>query len=172
MTLKQARQISYIKDFLKQYPIGKTVIKWAIILSLAGLVWFANRQAQRYLGEQARIETGLSSTLLAQAFVLAQRDHKLVLAEMSAVWCPTCRKLDQTIFSNEKVKAKIKADYIFSRIDYDSAQAKTFMENYQVRGFPTVLVLNAHGEQLARLPLTFNSQEFIAMLAKVSGTVH
>jgi len=152
------------------HSIARTLLKWILILLVAAVVYVANKQLQSYWGEQARQKTGLANIQLVTAIKLAQQEHKLVLAEMSAVWCPTCRKLDQKIFSNTAVKQQIMQNYIFARIDYDSVQAKNFMEKYQVRGFPTVIVLNSFAEQVAQIPLTFNSAEYAAMLKKVSNT--
>ncbi|MBL4910284.1 MAG: thioredoxin family protein [Alteromonadaceae bacterium] len=160
-----------IKTWSSKNPITRVGIKWVIILLVGALLYFANKQLQSYWGEQARQETGLVSVELSKAIKLAQQEHKLVLAEMSAVWCPTCRKLEQKIFSNAVVKKQIMQHYIFTRIDYDSIQAQQFMSQYKVKGFPTVLVLNGAAEQVANIPLTFNSTEYSAMLKKVSLVV-
>ncbi|PCI59746.1 MAG: hypothetical protein COB35_10685 [Gammaproteobacteria bacterium] len=159
------------KQFLSNRPMIRVLIKWTLIITVGFIVYFANKHVQSNWGAQARIDTGLVSVQLATAIKLAAQDHKLVLAEMSAVWCSTCRRLDQEIFSNTSVKQTIVEDYIFARIDYDSIQAKQFMVTYKVRGFPTVVVLNSAAELVARIPLTFNSDEYTAMLKKVSDNI-
>jgi len=159
------------KQFLSNRPMIRVLIKWTLIITVGFIVYFANKHVQSNWGAQARIDTGLVSVQLATAIKLAAQDHKLVLAEMSAVWCPTCRKLEQKIFSNAVVKKQIMQHYIFTRIDYDSIQAQQFMSQYKVKGFPTVLVLNGAAEQVANIPLTFNSTEYSAMLKKVSLVV-
>ena len=83
---------------------------------------------------------------------------------MSAIWCPTCRRLDKEVFSDDRVKNVISDQYVFARIEYESEQGKAFMERYDVRGFPTLLVLNADGDKMGRLRLTFEPSEFVKMI--------
>lgn len=141
--------------------------KWMLLILIVGAGVMLNRQVQSYLGIQAFEQTGLPDLPLAEAISAASENDKLVLVNMSAIWCPTCRKLDQKVFSSEQVKQAIAGNYEFSRIEFDSSQGRSFMGTYKVRGFPTLLVLNGQGERLALLPLTFEPAEFAANLETV-----
>jgi thioredoxin-related protein len=55
---------------------------------------------------------------------------------------------------------------VFARIEYESEEGEAFMEKYQVRGFPTVLILDAEGNKLMQLPLTFSPTAFVDMIAR------
>lgn len=137
---------------------------WAGIILLLGVAYFANVEVQSYLGRKALNATGMQVYPLGQALSKAAVEKKLVLANMSAIWCPSCRKLDQSVFSDSAVHDAINRDYVFTRIEYESPEGKAFMEEYQVRGFPTLLVLDHTGKKLRQLPLTFNPRGFIALL--------
>lgn len=141
-----------------------TLRRWSIYAVIIAGIYFANVEVQTYLGKKALHATGLEVVELDRALALADREDKLVLADMSAIWCPTCRRLDRTVFSNSRVQDAIAASYVFSRIEYESAEGEAFMEKYNVFGYPTLLVLNPDGSLARRLPLTFDSDAFIAAL--------
>lgn len=119
---------------------------------------------QRHLGEKAFAATGLEANSLSAAMATAKAENKLVLADLSAVWCPSCRTLDREVLSNETVKAAIDAKYVFTRIEYDSQDGQSFMETYNVRGFPTLLVIDANGKMLRKLATSANPQAFADQL--------
>jgi thiol:disulfide interchange protein len=86
---------------------------------------------------------------------------------MSAIWCASCRKLDKQVFSDEQVKIQLNQDFVYARIEYESPEGKIFMQNHQVSGFPTLVILNAAGEKLLQLPINYEPLPFLATLEKV-----
>ena len=141
--------------------IVKKFLTFIIVLLAA---WYLFFEVQSYLGRQAQEATGLKSTELTAALVRAKKENKFILAEMSAIWCSTCRKLDQKIFSDEKVKQVIDKNYIFTRMEYETKQGKAFMKKYAIRGFPTLLILDDKANKVLQLPLTFDAALFIDYL--------
>lgn len=141
--------------------------KWLGLLLLGITIYFGNKMLQTHFGEQALEQIEFEVLDIKVALAKAAAHDKLVLADMSAIWCPTCRKLDKTIFSDTQVKQVIEDDFVFTRVEYESEQGKQFMQRYGVAGFPVLLVLNGEGEKLTRLPLTFDSIEFINNLDQV-----
>ncbi|WP_293749229.1 thioredoxin family protein [uncultured Paraglaciecola sp.] len=151
----------------KPLSLSKILSVVVLIILLSVLGYYGNKTVQSYLGQQAIDKTGLEIRSLEQALALAKGSNKLVLADMSAIWCPSCRKLDQQVFSDQQVKTRINQHFVYARIEYDSAAGQTFMQHYQVTGFPTLLVLNADGEKLVQLPVSYQPLPFMATLAKV-----
>jgi thiol:disulfide interchange protein len=94
------------------------------------------------------------------------------LADMSAIWCPSCRKLDKQVFSDEEVKTQLNQGFVYARIEFDSPEGTHFMQNYQVTGFPTLLVLNANGEKLVQLPIKYEPLAFLKTLEKVLKAIY
>jgi len=140
---------------------------FGIIILIIVLGYYGNRAVQSYLGQQAIDHTGLELLTLEQALNVAKSSNKLVLADMSAIWCPACRKLDKQVFSDENVKTQLNQNFVYARIEYESPEGESFMQNYQVTGFPTLLVLNADGEKLVQLPINYEPLPFLATLEKV-----
>jgi thioredoxin-related protein len=145
----------------------KNLIGFTKIALLVGVVIVGNRLVQTHLGERAIEQTGLEILSLPTALAQAQKTNRLVLVDMSAVYCPTCRKLDNEIFANKMVQEKINQSFVYARIEYDSDAGDGFMQKYQVRGFPTVLILDQTGKKIAHLPLTFDPSQYKDNLVKV-----
>lgn len=140
------------------------LVKLGVLIFFVVAGYYGNKAVQSHIGQQALDGTGLAVLTLDEALNKADQENKLVLADMSAIWCPTCRRLDKEVFSDESVKQVIDEQYIFARIEYESEQGKAFMQRYKVHGFPTLLVLNASGKKIRQLPLTFVPSEFVKLI--------
>jgi thiol:disulfide interchange protein len=125
----------------------------AAVISIGG--YFAHTAWQTQRGEAALKATALDFLPLEQALALAKTQGKPVLVDFSAIWCPTCRVLHAEVFTNATVKQAITSGFVLSRVDYESPEARTFMQRYDVQGFPTLLVLSAEGKLLRRVPISF-----------------
>jgi len=127
-------------------------------------LYFGYVEVQTRRGMAAIAATELQFRPLAAALVQAKAAGKPVLADFSAIWCPTCRRLHTEVFSDPAVKAAINAGYVLSGIDYESAEAPAFMAKYDVSSFPSLLVLDGDGALLRKLPITFDPAAFAAAL--------
>lgn len=139
----------------------KILLVFSAIVIAAYYLFFA---VHTYLGKEALEATGLQSTELSEALRQAEINDRYILADMSAIWCPTCRKLDQRIFSNEKVKQVILENYIFTRLEYENEEGKAFMKRHGIKAFPTLLILDKDEKKLLQLPLTFDPELFVDYL--------
>lgn len=146
--------------------MNKLIKNIIAIAAIVAIVFFGNKGVQSYLGEQALENLAFEVHELDVAMKLAESEGKLVLADYSAIWCPSCRKLDKEVFANAEVANFIKQNYIFARVDHDSEAGAKFASKYAVVGFPRVLVLNAKGDKLTELPLSFESTQYKANLSK------
>lgn len=148
-------------------PVRKVLDVFGIIILISVLGYYGNRTIQSYFGQQAIDQTGLDILTLGQALDLAKRSNKLVLSDLSAIWCPSCRKLDKQVFSDKQVQTQLKQDFVYARIEYESPEGEIFMRNYQVTGFPSLLVLNAEGEKLVQLPINYEPLAFLKSLEQL-----
>ncbi len=140
--------------------VGSAVFFVAALLG----AYFINIEVQSYLGEQAFAETGLISTDFRSALSKAAAEDKLILVDVSAIWCSTCRRLDRTVFSDPGVKQVIDEKYVFSRVEYESEEGQEFLESYNASGFPTLFLIRPDGTVAKRLSVTFSPKEFRAQL--------
>ncbi|MBT7867338.1 MAG: thioredoxin family protein [Opitutales bacterium] len=126
--------------------------------------YFLNTAYQTHLGQKTIDSTGLEILSLETALAKSKETEKPVLADLSAIWCQSCRQLDKQVFANEAVKTKIQNNYIFTRIEYETEEGKAFMEKHQLRGFPNLLTLDANGNKLKNIPTTLSPETFLASL--------
>jgi len=127
-------------------PVLKKRALWIFVAAvIATASYFAHTAWQAQRGAAALKATALEFLPLERALALATSQGKPVLVDLSAIWCPTCRLLHAEVFTNTSVKQAITSSYVLSRVDYDSPEARAFMQRFAVKGFPTLLVLSADG---------------------------
>ena len=132
-----------------------------LVAVVAVAAYFINVEVQTHLGESALAATGLEALPLDQALQKAAAEKKLVLANLSAIWCPTCRSLDKTVFADAAVKSAIADRFVFARVEYESDEGKAFQERYKTKGFPNLLLLSPSGELVKALPVTTDPAAFL-----------
>lgn len=134
-------------------------------IGLVGLaLYFINVEVQSYYGRQALARADLRNHTLAEALAKANSEDKLVLVDVSAIWCPTCRRLDNEVFANPQVRQKINEKFIFSRLEYESAEGTEFLEQHNAEGFPNLWLLDGKGNVVKKLQVIFEPSEFLKQL--------
>lgn len=90
----------------------------------------------------------------------AAETRRPILADFSGSdWCGWCIKLDREVFATEAFRAYARDNLVLFLADFPrqkeqaprvKAQNETLQRTYAIRGFPTVLLLDAEGKLLAR----------------------
>ena len=136
-----------------------------LILVLAPVgAYFINLEIQSYYGRQAYMATGLERLSLADAKRKARKEGKLVLVDVSAEWCGTCRKLDKEVLSDPMVRKAITENYTFTRLEYESPEGSKFLRAQNVNSYPSLWLVKPNGDVVKRLHVTFMPSEFIKQL--------
>jgi thiol:disulfide interchange protein len=138
-----------------------------VVLAIASTLYFANHSLQSYLGMQAQQALSFEVHDLEQGLKVAEQKQQLIIADYSAVWCPSCRKLDQQVFADPDVANVIAENFSFVSVDHDSELGRAFAQRFNLVGFPRVLVLTQSGELVTELPLSFDAAQYKANLNKV-----
>ena len=89
---------------------------------------------------------------LGASRALAKQDHKPVVLDFGASWCPGCRELEKHTFANEDVKRELDR-FVTVHPDLESADSDLMDQlerDYGVVGLPTVLVFDAEGREVRR----------------------
>jgi protein disulfide-isomerase len=108
----------------------------------------------------------------------AKADKKLLLVDFTGSdWCGWCIKLNREVFSKPEFQAYAKQNLVLLEIDFPrrKAQADSLVkqntelaEQYQVQGFPTIVVLNGDGRKVGELGyMEGGPSAFIAELEKL-----
>ena len=82
----------------------------------------------------------------AEAFERAQAEDKLILLDLTAVWCHACHVMDETTYTDPAVVALLNTAFVPVRVDTD--QRPDIAARYRHGGWPTTSVLLPSGENL------------------------
>jgi thioredoxin-related protein len=103
----------------------------------------------------------LWTTNAPTALEQAKSEGKLVLMNFTGSdWCIWCKRLDGEVFSTKEFQSYAKENLVLLKLDFPNRsqqpqweveQNQKLAEQYNVEGFPTIVVLNADGEEVARL---------------------
>jgi len=94
------------------------------------------------------------------AVIAAQQNRALLLDFTGSDWCGWCIKLDKEVLGTAEFKAYAKEKLVLVKLDFPKQrelpektrqQNQAAMSKYGVRGFPTLLVLDASGRNLGKL---------------------
>lgn len=104
------------------------------------------------------------------AFAAAKTQNKPVLLYWGAVWCPPCQQLKSTVFLRPDFIEKTKL-FVPVYLDGDEPGAQQAGERFRVTGYPTMVVLDAAGNELQRIAGTMDLAQFASLLDTVLGDV-
>jgi len=108
----------------------------------------------------------------------AKASHKLVLLNFTGSdWCGWCIKLDKEIFSKPEFAEYAAKNLVLVELDFPRRKQLSDMvrhqnvemaEQFQIQGFPTIIVLNGEGQKVGELGYTPGGPSaFIAELEKL-----
>jgi thioredoxin-related protein len=113
-----------------------------------------------------------------ESLAKAKADKKLLFVEFTGSdWCPPCKKQAAEVFAQQEFKdyaAKhlvlVELDYPRSKVltDEVKAQNSDLKQQFGIRGYPTVIVLDGDGKELARW-VGYGSGGPAAMIAKLEA---
>ena len=95
---------------------------------------------------------------------LAQANGRLVLVDTYAQWCAECKQLDSETWVDPRITAWIQANAVAVRIDTEQARPD-LAKKYAIPGYPTVLLLDANGNELRRSVGFRTAPEMLKFLA-------
>ncbi len=88
---------------------------------------------------------------IERAFAQARAEKKPVLLYWGAKWCPPCNQLKATLFNRQDFIAQSRA-VVAVNVDGDLPGAQKLGARFKVRGYPTLILFSADGQELTRLP--------------------
>jgi thioredoxin-related protein len=135
------------------------------VLRLLLAVWLASVS----LAPLASTETGIAWTRAASdaevdaAFAQARAAKKPLFLYWGAKWCPPCNQLDATLFNRQDFIERSRA-FVPVYVDGDRPGAQKLGTRFKVRGYPTMLLFDAQGTELTRLPGEVDAAQYTQVL--------
>ncbi len=110
----------------------------ALMIGLA--IWFC--------AVSARAEDALAwGGDLTNALQTARANHRPVLLQFNAPWCPYCRQMESKVFKDEAVAESLKQ---FERVAVNIDQNASLAAQHAVRGIPAFVMLYPDGDESAK----------------------
>ena len=97
------------------------------------------------------------------AFAQAKADRKPLFLYWGAVWCPPCNQVKATLFNRQDFIDR-SIHFIPVYIDGDSPGAQRLGERFKVVGYPTMILFNAQGHEVMRLPGEADPDAYMQLL--------
>jgi len=97
------------------------------------------------------------------AFALARAENKPVFVYWGAKWCPPCNQVKATLFNRIDFIERSHA-FVPVYVDGDSPGAQKLGTRFKVRGYPTMVLFNAAGAELTRLPGEVDAAQYTQVL--------
>lgn len=85
-----------------------------------------------------------------EALEKAKIENKPLFLDIYATWCGPCKMLKKRTFSDKEVGDYFNTNFINIAIDGETKEGRDLINNYQVNGYPTLLILNKEGKQLTK----------------------
>jgi thiol:disulfide interchange protein len=83
------------------------------------------------------------------ALAQSQQTKKPVFIYVYASWCGTCKQLKKN-FKDEAVGNYYNANFIPFAIDGEKPEGVSIMKRYNIKSYPTLLIVDSNAKQLAR----------------------
>jgi thiol:disulfide interchange protein len=88
---------------------------------------------------------------MPSALERARNEGKPVLVNFYADWCVWCKRLESTTLRDAKVASVLQDKVVPLSLDVDGS-GKDLSNEYRVDGLPTIIVLDASGREIGRIP--------------------
>jgi len=86
-------------------------------------------------------------TDLSKVMKLAKDANKLILVDVYTDWCGWCHKLDRDTYSNPDVVKFVNNQFVCLKLDAeDGGPGQAFAQEYQIGGFPCIMMLDSAGK--------------------------
>lgn len=87
----------------------------------------------------------------AEACKLAEQEGKLLFVDCMTSWCSPCRAMAQKVFPQPEVGAYFNEHFISLKIDMESGEGPSLSKRYEVKAYPTMLILRPDGTEVKRI---------------------
>jgi len=109
-------------------------------------------------------EINFTSGTYAEILAKAKTENKVVMIDFFTDWCKWCVELDKKVYTVAEVADFANANQVNWKIDAEKGEGIELAKKFGVSGFPTVLYVNADGDEIDRIVGYFPAKEFLPLM--------
>src|SRR2546426_1834595 len=96
-----------------------------------------------------------------KAIERAGAEKKLIIADMFTDWCTLCKKMDAETFADPQLIRQMADEYVWLKLNTETEEdGERLQKEFAILTYPTVLVLDAQGEEVDRVDRFLASPQF------------
>lgn len=92
----------------------------------------------------------------------SKTENKPIFYMIYADWCPHCKNIKATTLKDPEVISFINTNYVVAGLDFEKPGSESFKSKYNIKTFPTFLVLDSNGIELARFTGELKKDKFLS----------
>jgi len=96
-----------------------------------------------------------------QALALAKKENKLLFIDCYTSWCGPCKMMARDVFTQKIVGDYFNPKFVSMKVDMEKGEGVQLKDKFEVKAFPTFVILNGNGEIISRLVGGGKAEEFI-----------
>lgn len=105
---------------------------------------------------------------LAEALKKAKAENKMVFMDCYTTWCGPCKWLDENTFRDKQVGDFFKRNFVSIKVDMERGEGPAILKKYEVKAFPTLLVLRADGTIAKRMLGAMDAQSLLKQIGELN----
>ena len=103
---------------------------------------------------------------MQEALALAGKEKKMIFIDFYTTWCGPCKMMSSEVISQEQVGTYFNRVFVNMKVDAEKGEGVELAKKYQVRAYPTFVVLRADGTEVYRTSGARPAEEFIDKIRK------
>lgn len=138
--------------------LGAVVVGVILVFAVSNI---ERSYQQQNLGQDQKITVQWTSDFNS-ALNSAQKSNKLLFVDFYANWCGYCKELDEKTYPDPAVQQRLTQKYVSVKVDVD--QNPDLASKYSVYGLPTLIVMDANGNEIKRVEGYQTPSELLSIL--------
>lgn len=99
----------------------------------------------------------------------AQQENKKVFVDFYTVWCGPCKLMSQKVFTETEIGTYFNEKFVNYQINAEDKAFTEQVKRYQIRSYPTLLILDAAGNVLGRQEGALDAAHFLKFAKRTLG---